>query len=475
MLRFIPMCLAALLASAALAADSAPVAGPPSGKVSVVVIPVREEINSPALYILRRGLKDAITQNATVVVLDMKTPGGSAQTAFDMMEALGKFPGQTITFVNPEAMSAGAFIAAATGEIWFTPDGVIGAAAAVTENGEDIPETMRLKLNSYLRAKMRALSEGKGYRGDVISAMIDKDYELKIGDKVLKGKGELLSLTATEASKSYGDPPQPLLAAGIAKNVNDLLTKKFGAQGFEVRTLEVTWSEELAAWLTRLSPIFLGLGLLGLFLEFKMPSHGLFAAGGVALLAVVFLSSYVAGLSGHEPMLAFAFGLLLVAAEIFFVPGSVILGLSGLVFMLGSLVWAMADLWPGEPISVAWAGDAFARPFANLGLGMVIAVVIAALLWRFLPSGWFVDRLIVHSASGGAAQAAGSAPGLARQFGGLVGRQGVAATALRPGGQIEIDGRRFEATVGVGVIDAGTPIVVRGHTDFGLVVEKLEA
>lgn len=474
MLRFFPMCLAALLASAGLVAAE-PVAVAPAPKVSVVVIPVRDEITSPALYILRRGLKDAITQNATVVVLDMKTPGGSAQTAFDMMEALGKFPGQTITFVNPEAMSAGAFIAASTEEIWFKPDGVIGAAAAVTENGEDIPETMRLKLNSYLRAKMRALSEGKGYRGEVISAMIDKDYELKIGDKVLKGKGELLSLTAAEASQTYGDPARPLLAAGIAKDVNDLLAKKFGAQGFEVKHLEITWSEELAEWLTRLSPIFLGLGLLGLFLEFKMPSHGLFAAAGVALLAVVFLSSYVAGLSGHEPILVFAFGLMLVAVEIFFVPGSVILGLSGLVLMLGSLVWAMADLWPGEPISVAWAGDAFARPFANLGLGMVIAVVIAALLWRFLPSGWFVDRLIVHGASSGAAQAAGSAPGLARQIAALVGRRGVAATALRPGGQVEIDGQRFEATVGVGAIDAGAPVVVRGHTDFGLIVEKAEA
>jgi membrane-bound serine protease (ClpP class) len=281
-------------------------------------------------------------------------------------------------------------------------------------------------------------------------------------------------LTDVEASKTYGDPPQPLLAAGIAKDVNDLLTKKYGAEGFEIQQLEVTWSEELAFWLNRMSPIFLGLGLVGLFLEFKVPSHGLFAAAGVALLAVVFLSSYVAGLSGHEPMLVFAAGLLLLAAEIFFVPGSVLLGLSGLVLMLGSLVWAMADIWPGEPISVAWAGDAFARPIANLGLGLVVAVVVGVALWRFLPSGWFVDRLVVHGASGGAAQAAGLAPELARQLGSLVGQRGVAATALRPGGQVEIDGRRFEATVEVGAIDAGATVVVRGQRDFSLIVEQAE-
>jgi membrane-bound serine protease (ClpP class) len=111
-------------------------------------------------------------------------------------------------------MSAGAFISATTQEIWFAPMGVIGAARPVTSTGQDIDETMKLKIVSYLKARVRAISEGKGYRGQVISAMIDKDYELKIGDVVIKPKGELLSLTASEASKTYGDPPQPLLGGG---------------------------------------------------------------------------------------------------------------------------------------------------------------------------------------------------------------------------------------------------------------------
>ena len=43
--------------------------------------------------------------------------------------ALEKFPGQKLTFVDREAMSAGAFISAVTDEIYFVPNGVIGAAA----------------------------------------------------------------------------------------------------------------------------------------------------------------------------------------------------------------------------------------------------------------------------------------------------------------------------------------------------------
>ena len=64
----------------------------------------------------------------------------------------------------------------------------------------------------------RRLVNEHGYRGEVISAMIDADYELKIGETLIKAKGELLSLTATEAAKHYGAPPQPLLSAGTDAN-----------------------------------------------------------------------------------------------------------------------------------------------------------------------------------------------------------------------------------------------------------------
>jgi membrane-bound serine protease (ClpP class) len=55
----------------------------------------------------------------------------------------------------------------------------------------------------------------------------------------------------------------------------------------------------------------------------------------------------------------------------------------------------------------------------------------------------------------------------------LVGRTGVAATGLRPGGQVEVDGRRYEARVEIGAIERGRPVVVRAYSDFGLVVEEV--
>jgi membrane-bound serine protease (ClpP class) len=453
------------------AADLTVGGGVAKERVKVVVIPVRDEIASPTLFILRRGLKEAEREKAELVVLDIKTPGGALDTTFEIMEALTKFSGRTIAYVNPEAMSAGAFISATTGEIWFAPTGVIGAAAPVQAGGQDVDATMKLKIVSYLKARIRAMSEGKGFRGEVISAMIDSDYELKIDDKVIKGKGELLSLTASEASKVYGSPEQPLLAAGIARDIDELLTKKFGAGGFEIKRLEVTWSEQFAVFLHAISPILLGLGLLALYIEFKTPGFGVFGVSGIVLLAVVFLSNYVAGLSGHEPILIFALGMILLVLEILLFPGVMLMALAGVVLMLGSLLWSMADLWPNEPISVAWSADAFVTPVLNLGMGLAIAVVLALLLARFIPKGWVWDRMVVQTASGGEAQISGLAPELGAHVGSLVGVRGVAVTALRPGGQVEVAGRRYEARVDVGSIDAGSEIVVRGRMDFALIVE----
>lgn len=473
--------VAALFAVAEPPPDTKPVSkelpplhdSPVAAKKTVYVIPVQGEIGKPVLYILRRGLKEAIDQKADAVVLDMSTPGGELGVTFDIMEAIGKFSGDTLTYVDKEAMSAGAFISATTNEIWFAPGSVIGAAAPVTSGGKDIDETMRLKVVSYLRARVRAVSEGKGFRGQVIEAMIDKDYELKIGDTVIKPKGELLSRTATEASKTYGEPPEPLLASGIAADIEALLTKKYGAGNFVVRKFEVTWSEELAQYLTAIAPVLLGLGLLALFIEFKVPGHGWIGGIGVALLALFFFGHHVAGLSGHEPIIAFAIGLVMLAVEILFFPGVFVLAGAGIVLMLGSLLWSMADLWPNEPISIS--GDAFVAPLGSFSIGLAIAVLTGAALLRYLPKGWVWDKLVLAAAVDTTAQTSGVAPASAGGLGSLIGRQGVAATALYPTGQVEIDGRRYEAKVEVGLIDVGATVVVRGRTDFGLIVEKADA
>jgi membrane-bound serine protease (ClpP class) len=92
---------------------------------------------------------------------------------------------------------------------------------------------------------------------------------------------------------------------------------------------------------------------------------------------------------------------------------------------------------------------------------------------RFLPHGWVWDKLVLGTVVTGNSQRAGAAAAVpARDAADLIGREGVAATDLRPNGQVEIDGRRYEASVEIGAIDAGRPVRVVGRNSFVLLVAE---
>ena len=439
----------------------------PAGAPKVFVIPIEGQIGKPTLYVVRRGVKDAIEAGASTVILDMETPGGDLGSTLEIMKILDRFEGLTVTYVNSEAISAGAFISAATDEIRFAPDGVIGAAAPVQATGQEIDETMKLKIESYLKVKIRSISEDHPMRGEVISAMVDPEYELKIGDEVLKPKGQLLSLTASEAMKEYGDPPRPLLGAGINATLEQLIEELTGTPNYVREDFKVTWSINLAQWLTAMSPIFLGLGSLLLFIEFKTPGFGIFGIGGLLLVGLVFLGHHVAGLSGNEGFLIFILGFLLVITEIILFPGLIIPAAVGGLLMLGSLIWGMTDIWPKESFEFSW--DLLTTPLFNLMGGIVVAVVLALMLSRFLPKSVFWQRMVLVSANRGSASgvAADEVPAGGPVPGSLV----TAATDLFPSGQIEYQGRRFDAHLEVGSVERGGTVRVIRYADFAYIVE----
>lgn len=453
------------------AEESTETAETPPAPAKVVVIPMRDQIAPPELYILRRGLKQAIEEKADTLILDMETPGGRLDVTFEILKALEKFPGKTVTFIHDEAISAGALISAGTDEIYFSPAGIIGAAAPVLSTGAEIDKTMRAKIVSYLKARVRAMSGDAPYRGQVVSAMIDIDYELKIDGKVLKEKGELLSLTAAEAVATYGDPPQPLLGSGIADDIASLVAKLHGPGEHHVVQLETTWSEQVAQYLNAITPILLGIGFLCLFVEFKTPGFGIFGVAGIALVLVVFLGHHVAGLAGNEAILVFLLGVALVAIEVLFFPGMLVPAITGVLLMIGALVWSMLDHWPHEPLQ--FDGDAITDAFAKVLFGIGLAVVAFLVVLRFLPKGGPFARMVLQSSVGGEPGAPKALHSKAADppAASLVGRSATAATALFPSGQVEIDGRRYEAKLAVGFARAGTPVTVTGVSEFGLIVE----
>jgi membrane-bound serine protease (ClpP class) len=446
-----------------------PHGGPPT---TVYLVPIHDEISVPQLYILRRALKEAI-ENKADVVIDMDTLGGEMGVTLDMMDALAKFPGRSYTYVNDKAMSAGSFIADATNEIYLKPGSArIGAAAAVTSDGTDIDSTMKLKLNSFMDATVRGITAGKRYRADVQRAMMDADYELKIDGVVIKPKGTLLTLTGEEACKAYGKPPENLLGAGLAPDVDTLLASLYGPHGYVLQEFSLTWSEQLAKLINAIAPLLMGIGIFLLLLEFKTPGFGLPGIAGIVLLLTVLAGQYVAGLSGYEPAVLFALGIILILLELLFFHGTVVLGLTGVICFFGAFVWAMTDVWPQQQFGGV-SMDALLQPLINTGIAILLAGVGFALALRFLPKTSFYGRLVNQAAvpRDSIAAAAGGAAATGATTLPKPGTRGRAVTDLRPLGEIDIAGGRFQAHSAHHNINRGATVVVVGRKDFALAVE----
>ena len=81
---------------------------------TIYIIPIREDIMPALVYVVRRGVKEAMEAKADALVLDMQTDGGRIDATRDIISILDNFKGRTITYVNKTAFSAGAFIAVAT-------------------------------------------------------------------------------------------------------------------------------------------------------------------------------------------------------------------------------------------------------------------------------------------------------------------------------------------------------------------------
>ncbi|MBK1877896.1 hypothetical protein JIN87_13550 [Pelagicoccus mobilis] len=458
----------AVAGSAEEAASAGDLEGP-----KFYVIPVQGPIGPPTLFAVRGGVKTAIAEGYDHVVLDMDTPGGRLDSTLEIMEVLDRFPGKTITYVNEEAISAGAIISAVTDEIYFTSKAVIGSAEPVTGQGEDINESMKRKLMSYLNAKMEAYTDEYPFRSDVIRAMMDPEFEFKIGREVISPKGELLNLTAKRAHEEYGKPPMPLLGSGIVDELDTLLSSLSTDTDPVVTRFEATWSLNLAEFIVSLAPFLLAIAIISVYVEFQTPGFGIFGITGVVCFLIAIFGHNVAGLSGHEPLLLFVIGMILLSLELFLAPGTLFFAIPGFIVLLVSLIWAMADVWPSETPDFEWTWEMFERPIQNLLGGSIMGIAIILLLARFLPKTFLWNRLVLDESLAGASVESLSESSSEVEDS-LVGQVGIAATDMMPGGQVDVAGRRVEAKLNFGSVDRGAEVRLISKSDFGYIAEEVE-
>ena len=236
----------------------------------------------------------------------------------------------------------------------------------------------------------------------------------------------MLTLSSQEAVKPEGG--KPLLASGVASSLEELISA--AKLSGPVRTIEPTGFEKIAFWITALAPIFLMIGIIGAYLEFKL--QGTMVPGIIAAIAfaIFFTGHYIAGLSGWEVAALFAVGLVLVISELALHPGTIIPGVTGVMLMLGALFWAMIDRYPGDPW-VPTSGMIWV-PLRNLAIAVALGTVVIMVLARYLPRTSLYHRMVLGAANpGGPSFSKTSVDSPVKLH---VGETGVAKSILRPSG-----------------------------------------
>jgi membrane-bound serine protease (ClpP class) len=436
-------------------------------KGDVVVVPLHGEVAPSLLAFLRRAVKTAEGNEASAIVFDMNTYGGRLDTATEIVNALNQIKIPTYTFINTNAGSAGAMIAIATQHIYMASVSAIGAAAPILPTGEDLPATAKEKTISYWSALIRGSATKNGHNPDLAEAFMNKDKEVKIGERIIHPKGTVLTLNAQEATERING--KPLLAEGIANSVADL-TGKAGLKGNIVR-IEPTGFEQIALWLTTLAPVLLLLGIIGAYIEFKTPGVGVAGVVSAICFALFFLGHYLAGLSGWEVVALFILGMVLVLIEIlFFAHGTIVFGLVGVFLMIASLLWTMIDRYPQQPFLPT--GKMLAIPLLNMFIALVGSFIVIALLARYLPRTSLYRRFALIDSNPPGPSLASVPRHFATPLALAPGMQGTAVTVLRPSGKARFADHVVDVVTEGEFIAQETPVTVIQADGMRIVVKS---
>ena len=461
-------CLILLLRCASIFPALPIVAAEPA---TVCIIPIREDIMPPLVYLVRRGVKEAMEAKADAIILDMDTNGGRVDCTEEILQILGKFPGLTATYVNTKAFSAGSFISVGTKKIYMAPESVIGAATPiiVAPGGgvEKMSESFEAKMTSGVKALVRGVAQKNGHNVDVVEAMVDRNKELKIDGHVLNEKGQILTLTSLEAEKTYGDPAKPLLSLGTKKSIDEVIS----ALGFvNPKKIEIkqTGGEKVANWINTISPVLMMIGIAAIYLEMKTPGFGIPGITAIIAFTLYFLGGYIAGISDSVWIIVFIVGLILIAVELFIMTGTIVFGMAGLAIAIIALIMAMVDFYPGHSF---WpTAEQLHVPLLRFSGAVAGSFVLAWAASRLLPRTAYYSKLVSQGVSGEQTVIL-----IEEKRATQLGLEGVAISALRPGGKGRFGNQVIDVMAEGGFIDAGAKLKIIGHTTASAIVQQMES
>lgn len=405
----------------------------------VYVVPIEETVEKGLYAFLSRAVYTAEEENASAVIFEVNTPGGAVDAASEIGKLLTTTEVKTISFINKQALSAGAYIALNTDEIYMVPGSTMGSAAIIDQQGN----TAGKKAESFWFAAMNSAAEQNNRDPKYALAMADESVDLP---ELGAPSGKLLTLTSTQALEvGYSE--------GTVSNLDNLLAQ-LGYEDAEVRTLNESFAEKVARFITHpiIIPILLSIGSLGLVLELYSPGFGIPGFMGLSALFLFFYGHLVAGLAGFETIILFIVGLGLILLE-FFLPGGIV-GIIGFVSILTSLFLASDNV-------------------VHMGISILIAIgisILASILMiKVFGKKMKLFKRIILTDSTNTEQ--GYISNKSRVE--LIGLEGVALTTLRPSGTVILEGERIDVVSEGGYISQGAKVKVVKAEGSRIVVREV--
>ncbi|ADD67309.1 protein of unknown function DUF107 [Denitrovibrio acetiphilus DSM 12809] len=266
----------------------------------IFVITVDGVITGYTEKYIETSLKEA-KANGGVLLIQLDTPGGILDSTRGIVQVLLESDTPVIIFVSPQgarAGSAGTFIVLASHYAAMAEGTNIGAAHPVNVTGKDLEGHMAQKIENDTVAFMRSIAEKRGRDVEsAVSTVTDsKSYTAK--EALSLGLVDQVTNTIDEVSE----------AAGL----------KLGFQPGKVVHLTATPLQKVAFFLSdpNVLVLLLFIGILAIFLEFKIPGTFIFAAVGIAAILLFLMGINIIPVNSIALLLIVA-GIGLLAAEIF--------------------------------------------------------------------------------------------------------------------------------------------------------------
>ena len=410
---------------------------------AVHVSRMAQEIGPVSANFVDRALDRAERQNAAAWVLMMDTPGGLITSTDDMVQRILAAEIPVVIFVSPagaRAASAGTFITMAGHVAAMAPNTQIGAAHPVAGGGEDIDGDLREKITNDAAADIRGIAKHRGRNAewaesavrDSVSITGDEAVALNVVDLVAADLNDLLERIDGRTIQLHPNGEQVTLELAGAPIVET-------NYNFAESILDVIADPNVAF-------LFTSLGSLLLIIEAFSP--GLVGPGVFGVIMLVFGFFALGPLDTNPAGIALlVIAIILLVAEVF-VAGFGFLGIGGMVaLVLGGLLLIGDASVDAERVSI-WALIVGAGLIGVVvfGLGTLIAVDRRKPKWSF------------HGP---------------RE---IVGKEGLAHSALAPGGTVVVDAELWSARAAASVeIAEGSEVTVVGMEGLTAIVEAKES